>query len=108
MISRKLVICYLHGLFWDDILRVENEKESIVYTDDFAAPYKEYLALLPLCQRVILCGDNVNREVLLHVLKDLQELNSENAEEKRRELQESFPEETFTEAYLYRKTNLRK
>lgn len=87
---------------------VENEKESIVYTDDFAAPYKEYLALLPLCQRVILCGDNVNGEELLHVLKDLQELNDENAEEKRRALQESFPEETFTEAYLYRKTNLRK
>ena len=87
---------------------VENEKESIVYTNDFAAPYKEYLQLLPLCRRVILCGDNVNREVLLHVLKDLQELNSENAEEKRRELRESFPEETFTEAYLYRKTNLRK
>ena len=86
----------------------ENEKESIVYTKDFAAPYKEYLQLQPLCQRVILCGDHVKGELLLRVLQDLQDLTAENAEEKRRRLQEDFPQESFNDAYLYRRTNLRK
>ncbi|MBQ5756311.1 MAG: U32 family peptidase [Erysipelotrichaceae bacterium] len=86
----------------------ENEKESIVYTKDFAAPYKEYLQLQPLCQRVILCGDHVKGELLLRVLQDLQDLTAENAEEKRRQLQEDFPQESFNDAYLYRRTNLRK